>query len=1114
MKRLLAILQIAALLASSATAAEVKVVAPQVADAGPGAVGAGLGRGNPAAVQPLSLNAPLITGQGLPSVSLTPSAVAPAATLSNTALPVAEAKTLSKPVQAVPEKRISARPSVHAPNTLPEGEQYRGAPAPSAIAPLVEFGPQAKEVAQVQGAADSKEAADIHFQRILGGEAAPLPASAAQTELQPQVSFFGRLMGRLLPSRKTAAEEPKTEPPVPQAAEPAQPANEDSRELVLDNGMHVQLIRDPSLFSATLAVGYEVGGRDGPYGESGYAHFLEHLMFQGTKRVRNWFKMIGAMGGYTNAWTYQDHTLYVHSLPMNVLELGISLEAERMTSLEITPEKVEREKRVILEEKAGRDNSALEASWNELFRQVFSNPKSQRTVIGTEEDVQNATAFKLQRYYDEYYTPDRAKVVIWGNIDLDQTEAWVRDYLGGVPGRKAKAAAPDLSEKEQTAPRRSVVLDPYVTDGAVLLGWKAPARGDPAYYALSVLTEMLQARLHRRLVLERKEAAGVSLSVPYLDREPVAVTGSILLGPGLEEEAALAALEAELASIGRGEFTSDEFRWAYMKPLLALNNELGDSYSGALLLAKAAVRGLDAKTLQEDAGKFAQVTREAVQAAVRLLSPEKRSIVSVRPDDRPAAKKPAKAGHEHQPQVDSTPTPDEENILRSLARMEWTEVDFKTPEQFRLPNGLKVIVMPDGRRSTVFAKLAFRLGETAVDPLARQRMSMAAALLRLRTGARAESELNDALRALGGWVSVSQMYDNVVLNASAPSEAAGGLLELLAEMAGKPHAWTDEELAPWKALWKAGARDSSADPAVASHQRAIEDLIGGHPSARASLTPEAVESLSAADLARYFKAHFSPDNAVLVIAGDVNPEQLKTELSAAFGAWEASGQAPVKGPDVVIRRQDGVSFVDRPGSEQAFIRVSGLLPGAGDPQSPDHYPLLVASEIMGGGWGSRLYQVARQAMGLAYNAFSNVIRDPALGMWTFGLSSRPEKAQLALKALLDQAELMRSRPPSEFELASAKNGLIGSFLMSLDHIGDIADHLLGLELFGAPLEDWGLRVRKFSDVTGEQVRRVSEELLAQDKTAVTVVGDKRALEELEEVRPSGLKRLVSRLFGR
>jgi predicted Zn-dependent peptidase len=222
----------------------------------------------------------------------------------------------------------------------------------------------------------------------------------------------------------------------------------------------------------------------------------------------------------------------------------------------------------------------------------------------------------------------------------------------------------------------------------------------------------------------------------------------------------------------------------------------------------------------------------------------------------------------------------------------------------------------------------------------------------------------------------------------------------------------------------------------------------------------------------------------------------------------------VKGPDVVIRRQDGVSFVDRPGSEQAFIRVSGLLPGAGDPQSPDHYPLLVASEIMGGGWGSRLYQVARQAMGLAYNAFSNVIRDPALGMWTFGLSSRPEKAQLALKALLDQAELMRSRPPSEFELASAKNGLIGSFLMSLDHIGDIADHLLGLELFGAPLEDWGLRVRKFSDVTGEQVRRVSEELLAQDKTAVTVVGDKRALEELEEVRPSGLKRLVSRLFGR
>ena len=537
------------------------------------------------------------------------------------------------------------------------------------------------------------------------------------------------------------------------------------------------------------------------------------------------------------------------------------------------------------------------------------------------------------------------------------------------------------------------------------------------------------------------------MNLPYLERDPAAMTGSILFSGGMTEAEAVAALEAEIEALRTGQFSEEDLRRQIAKVVQSLDNQLGDPYSATMLLTQAAVRGLPGAKLEEDLRLWSQVSAADIRKAAELFAAKGRSTVLVQPDAE--QRKQAKPfEHRYDVRVDEAPTPEEARILESLGSVDWVPVKYRAPEEFTLPNGLKVVVMPDNRRSTVYAKLAFRLGATAANADIRRKAPFVANLLRLRTAKHSELEMESLLAAIGGWIQTGQKFDHVVFDGNAPAEQAASLLTVLSDMVSHPYDWTEEELANWKNWWKESLKSGKSDPTSASHLRAIIDLLGDHPSAQGSLTPEALDALTTKELAQLARTHFSPDNAVLVVAGDISPEWLKNELPKLFEEWQPARQPGSQSPKAEVKEQKTISLVDRPGSEQAIIRVSAVKEGAGTVSSPDFFPLQVASHIMGSGWASKLFQVARQAMGAAYNTFSQVVTDPSVAMWTFGLFTRQEKVEPALKALMGQIAEMRDTRPSALDLTSARNSLIASFLMSLDYIGSIADHLLGLELLG------------------------------------------------------------------
>lgn len=860
------------------------------------------------------------------------------------------------------------------------------------------------------------------------------------------------------------------------------------RELTLDNGLKVILVSQPFLNSATIAVGYEAGGRDEGPAERGFSHFIEHMMYQGSKKVKNWFRMISAMGAQTNASTGHSYSIHEQKVPINMLDIALALEAERMENLEITPEKVEREKKTILEEQLREvEEQPWERGSRKLTELMFSNPHNQTDVIGSQDDIRAVTAGKLQRYLKENYTTDRTRVAIVGGIDLDAAEKLVRETLGRVPATRSSKPKTDLSDPEKPG-RTATVVDPTAPMPAVYFGWRAPAYGTPEYYATDLAVIMIQDRLAEKLLGANGKALGVNIIMSSLLRGPGHIRGAITQAEGFRAQDAEEALQAEIDALAAGDFSDAELQKAIGLRVEASRAELR-ARENAFLRVLAAVHGASESDLERDLERSKLVARAQVAHAARaLLSAARRSTVKVVPGpvlDKPKASPQTQSAST----VDEAPTPEEQGLLDRLARTVWPEFVYEAKKAVVLPNGLKVFFVPASSPKT-YATLAFKLAPTAADAKARAMLPFMATLLKMRTATKDETAIDEALWAMNASLDVSAA-DHVVFDGTAPVEKAQDLLALLDEMLTRPFDWTDAELARYKTWYKQAVMPGLERGRAISHSLSVKQLLGaGHPAANADTTPEAVDAMTPAEFAALLRRQFVPDNAVLVLAGGV-PEDLESALPGLFADWKPSGAAhPEKSPATVLK-QGKLALIDHGPVQQSYIRATGISDIG--PGSPDYHALIVADHILGSGYTSRLWQTLRQAFGYAYHASSQIVWEPGLSMWTATLETQTGKTEGAVKALLEQLRLLSEKAPSELELGTAKNALIGGFWMQAVDVRFIASQLAALELYGQPAEKWGEFAAKIAAVTAEDVLAVSRKLWDPEKTHVAVVGDALAV---------------------
>ena len=325
----------------------------------------------------------------------------------------------------------------------------------------------------------------------------------------------------------------------------------DFKETTLKNGLRVITVEDHSAPVIAVSITYNVGSRNERQGRTGFAHLFEHMMFKGSENVGSGehFMLVFNNGGNMNGTTNEDRTNYFEILPANQLDLGLFLEADRMKSLAITKDNLDNQRNAVQEERRlGVDNEAYGKSEELQQELLYDNFAYKHTTIGSMEDLNAASVEDVAAFFKMYYAPNNAVLVLVGDFSTPQALAKIRSNFEGIPSQPTPPAV-DMTEPQQKAERRATVDDVLARAPQVDLAFKAVPGNTPDFYALQVLSTVLQggqsSRLYQKLVKEKEMVTNVGGRMDE-KRGVGALYTSATLRSGIKTEDVEAAIYAEL----------------------------------------------------------------------------------------------------------------------------------------------------------------------------------------------------------------------------------------------------------------------------------------------------------------------------------------------------------------------------------------------------------------------------------------------------------------------------------------------------------------------------------------------------------------------------------------
>jgi zinc protease len=296
----------------------------------------------------------------------------------------------------------------------------------------------------------------------------------------------------------------------------AQEVRIDFEEYELDNGLHVILHEDHSTPIVVISLLYHVGSKDEKPDRTGFAHFFEHLMFEGTEHVPRgqYDKIVEGSGGYSNAFTTQDQTYYFVLFPSNYLERALWLESERLLHAQIDPVGIETQREVVKEERKLRYESQPYGSFQEeLSQRAFKQHPYRWQPIGSAQYIDEAQLEEFIAFYKTYYVPENATLTIAGDVDPAQTRELVKKYFGPIPKGGKAIPRPMVAEMPLRGEVRDTVFDKVELPG-VFMGYRVPEIGSDDYYALSMLVSLLSdgesSRFTQNIVNRQQKAVQAS----------------------------------------------------------------------------------------------------------------------------------------------------------------------------------------------------------------------------------------------------------------------------------------------------------------------------------------------------------------------------------------------------------------------------------------------------------------------------------------------------------------------------------------------------------------------------------------------------------------------------
>ena len=867
----------------------------------------------------------------------------------------------------------------------------------------------------------------------------------------------------------------------------------------LSNGLDIILHEDHAIPVVAVNVWYHVGSKNEKPGRTGFAHLFEHMMFQGSQHHdAEYFEPLEKIGGAVNGSTNEDRTNYWENVPANYLELALWLEADRMGFLlaAMTQEKLDNQRDVVKNERRqGLENQPYAKVYELMLPLLYpSDHPYSWSVIGSMEDLSAASLEDVSEFFRKYYTPSNASLCIAGDFDPAATRKLVEKYFGSLP------PGPPVDQLTAWIPNPDGVKRMVVQDNVKLSRlyyvWHTPAYyapGDAEFDLLAnVLSSGKNSRLYKSLVYEQQIAQDVST---YQASHQLGSTFNIEVTArkGHSLVKVEAAVDAELKRIISSGITADELAQAQTawesRFVRSLERVGGFGGKADKLNEYNTILG-DPDKFQWDLERYSKTTVQKVHGyAKQYLDPDKRVILHVVPQGDLTA-----AAAEFDRTARPAPTPEPSFVPPSIQRTE-------------LSNGMVLLLVEDHSLPLVQTNVVIKSG-WAADPGDRPgAAALTAELLDEGTGSRSALQISEEAKRLGANLGTYSFFDASGINLNILKTNLDPALELLADIVLHP-AFPAEELERQREIYLGRIQQESKEPFTTAFKAYLYLLYGpGHPYSQpytGSGTESSIKAITRGDLVDYYRANYYPNNAAVVMAGDINLEEARSKLEDVFAGWQPGTIAVHEVPQPPAISATKIYIVDKPGAAQSVIVAGnfGIRRNA-----PDNVACEVMNNALGGQFTSRINLNLREDKGYTYGAGSFFLGTREVGPFIIYAPVQTRITQESLTEIIKEIrDVTGPRPLTDIELTDSKNNLIKGFPRRFETLQNLAGQISEIIMYDLPENEWHNYIGEVNAVDGAMATKAAMDHIDSDALLIVVVGDREKIDaglrelELGEVR--------------
>jgi zinc protease len=883
----------------------------------------------------------------------------------------------------------------------------------------------------------------------------------------------------------------------------------------LDNGLTVVVHEDHKAPVVNVAVWYHIGSADEPTGKTGFAHLFEHLMFSGSEHHKEgYFKPFEQAGATDqNGTTAQDRTNYFETVPTSALDMALWMESDRMGHLlgAIGQKELDTQRGVVQNEKRQDEDQPYGRVEENIFANAYpANHPYHHDPIGSMSDLNAASLDDVKRWFSDHYGAANTTLVLAGDITPATAKQKAQAFFGDIPAGPPVARQQPWVFPRTTATRGGMV--DHVAQVRIYKEWNVPPLGDadavPLQLAAAVLGGGKTSRLYERLVYKDKLADSVQVSVDAL-----ALAGQFELQAdvknGVDPAKVEAAINDEWAKFLKDGPTAEELQRMRIRAHAGFVRSVEKVAHQAWALAEGQTYRNDPGAYKADFARMDAATPANVLAAAKKWIAKGDYTLTVKPGTPNPQEDVAETSGlpvaEGKPAPVPPPAHEYKTVKSDIDRSHgvpevasFPDLNFPTLQHGKLKNGIEVVLAERHAVPIAQFKLLFAGGYAADQGRKLGTASFTAGMLDEGTATLDSLEIARRRERLGAALSTGCDLDNCSASVSALKSQLAPSLALFADVVRHP-AFRDEDIARIRGQWLAGIAQEKTEPTGLA-LRTLPPLVygAGNPYAipfTGSGDENSIKALNTDDMRAFVRDFLRPDNAKIVIAGDISLSDAVAQLDAVFGDWQAPAQAApkltlAKAP---LPEHPRVFLMDRPGSQQSMI-LAGL--AAPSTMAPDNLQINTMEEAFGGLFTARLNMNLREDKHWAYGAYA--FSPGAVGQRLFLLYApvQTDKTGPALAELVKESrDLIGARPLTHEEIAKVKASNVRAMPGQYESVGAVLGAVQQIVVYHRPDDYVQTYKRRVEAQTDAEINAAAKQVVNPDALTWVVVGDRAQIEK-------------------